>query len=60
MGVVIQKNLVKDDNDQYWVYGGGNIRCVGDDSPDGGYECDSFEDGMRVLVEDGYMDAIPE
>ena len=54
--MIIQDNLVKDENDQYWVYGGGKIRCVGDDSEDGGYYCSSFEEGIKLLIEYGYME----
>ena len=58
--MIIQANLLKDDNDYYWVYGGGKIRCVGDDSEEGGYWCDSFVDGIRQLHGFGYLDKLPD
>jgi hypothetical protein len=60
MATIIQKNLIKDDQGEYWTYSDNRIRCVGDDSEDGGYECDSFEAGVRLLAEYGYIDIIPE
>lgn len=56
--MIIQENLVKDDQDYYWVYGCGKIRCVGDDSEEGGYWCSSFEEGIELLVGYGYMDEL--
>ncbi len=53
---LIQANLIKDDNDQYWVYGGRKIRCVGDDSPDSGYYCEDFFHGINELIGFGYID----
>lgn len=54
--IIIQENLVKEDQDCYWVYGGGKIRCVGDDSEEGGYTCSSFEDGIELLIDYGYIE----
>ncbi len=55
MAQIIQVNLIKDDNDQYWVYSGRKIRCVGDDSPDGGYYCEDFFHGINKLIGFGYI-----
>lgn len=54
---VIQENLIKDANDQYWVFGDGWLRCVGDDDPDGGYPCASFESALPLLAGMGFGDA---
>jgi len=49
------KNLIKDDEGQYWVWGAGKLRCVGDDSPESGYDCGSFAESLSILVELGYI-----
>lgn len=52
---IIQENLVRDDVGEHWVFGDGNIRCVGDNSPDGGYRCISFMHGIKELIDTGYI-----
>jgi len=58
--MIIHENLVKDDNGYYWVYGGGKIRGLGDDTEGGGYYCDSFRDGVELLHEYGYLEKLPD
>ncbi len=53
---IIQENLVKDDCGEYWVFGGNNIRLVGDDSPEGGYPCEDFREAIITLAYFGYLD----
>jgi hypothetical protein len=47
---IIQENLIRDSCGYYWSYGGGNIRCVGDDDEQAGYPCESFKAGVRLLI----------
>lgn len=57
-GFVIQENLIKDSNDQYWVYGGGQVRCVGNDDKCDGFPAGSFQDAIYHLINLGYIDCV--
>ncbi len=50
-----QRLYVRDDQGERWYFDGDRIRCVGDASVDGGYACDSLEDGIRLLNQYGYI-----
>jgi hypothetical protein len=53
---IIQENLVRDSCGYYWAYGGGNIRTVGDDDEEGGYPCESFKEGVKLLILYDFID----
>ncbi len=52
----MKRTYITDDLGYRWYYTGQRIKCASDDSgADGGYFCDSLEDGFRLLVEYGYI-----
>ncbi len=55
-----RRKEICDDLGVRWSYRGGKIRAVEDHSKGGGYWCDSFEDGIRLLKEDGYITSPPK
>lgn len=59
MAKIIQENLLKIGDDEYWVYGNRKIRLVGDDTRGGGYWCESFEDGILELIKFDYLEDNP-
>ncbi len=50
-------NIIRDDLGTPWYYdeATAHIRCVADDTEGAGYDCASFEDGVRILNELGYL-----
>lgn len=53
----IKQKYVMDDLDELWYYNEstGRIKLVGDPTPDGGYYCENFEEGVALLNEYGYI-----
>ncbi len=47
--------IVRDDLGYAWYFADGRITCVGDDTPNGGYACESLEAGVRILNELEYL-----
>lgn len=52
--------VVRDDLGERWRFTGERIRCIGDRTPDGGYHCDSLEEGIRLLNQYGYITNTPK
>ena len=50
-------SYIRDDNGGWWYFekDEGRIKCVGDDTPDGGYLCMDLEHGVRILNRLGYI-----
>lgn len=39
----------------YYDFNSAHIKCLGDDTYQGGYPCNSLDDGIRLLIEYGYI-----
>ena len=46
---------MQDENEQWWVIEEGRLHVVGDHSYNGGYPCDSWEEAVKILHENGYL-----
>lgn len=46
---------VKDDNGVMWGFSDGRIQAFDDPTPDGGYLCKNFEEGVELLKKYGYL-----
>ena len=52
---------IRDDCGHAWYFDGERIRCVlADDTAGNGYHCDSLEDGIRLLNENGHITGFDE
>jgi hypothetical protein len=51
----VATGTIIDDLGYTWRFNGERIVVDGDDSEDGGYDCNSFEDGVRLLIEYEYI-----
>lgn len=52
---------IRDDLGHAWYFRDGKIRCVLSDlelGEENGYDCNSFEDGIKFLNENGYISGI--
>ena len=47
--------IFRDDNAVAWFFDGDRLMVIDDDTPDGGYSCDTLEDAVQMLIQHGYI-----
>lgn len=53
----VGKPSIRDDNGVWWIMSNrGNLQCVGDNDPDGGYYCGDIDFAKEVLDREGYIE----